>query len=50
MQEYIVAFNIGNISSRAIVFDKNGSILPVAQKNSHKYFHRRIGQNMIQMK
>ena len=38
MQQYILAFDQGTTSSRAIVFDKNGSIVSVAQKEFTQIF------------
>lgn len=38
MQQYILAFDQGTTSSRAIVFDKSGSIVSVAQKEFTQFF------------
>ena len=38
MQQYILAFDQGTTSSRAIVFDKKGSIISVAQKEFTQIF------------
>jgi glycerol kinase len=38
MQQYILALDQGTTSSRAIVFDKNGSIISVAQKEFTQFF------------
>ena len=38
MQQYILALDQGTTSSRAIVFDKNGSIISVAQKEFPQIF------------
>lgn len=38
MQQFILAFDQGTTSSRAIVFDKNGSIVSVAQKEFTQFF------------
>jgi glycerol kinase len=38
MQQYILALDQGTTSSRAIVFDKNGSIISVAQKEFTQIF------------
>ncbi|MDD2436638.1 MAG: glycerol kinase GlpK [Massilibacteroides sp.] len=38
MEKYILAFDAGTTSSRAIVFDKNGEICSVAQKEFTQYF------------
>lgn len=38
MQQYILALDQGTTSSRAIVFDKNGSIVSVAQKEFTQFF------------
>ena len=38
MKKYILAFDQGTTSSRAIVFDKNGSIISVAQKEFTQIF------------
>jgi len=38
MQQYILAFDQGTTSSRAIIFDKNGSIISVAQKEFTQIF------------
>ena len=38
MQQYILTFDQGTTSSRAIVFDKNGSIVSVAQKEFTQIF------------
>lgn len=38
MEKYILALDQGTTSSRAIVFDKNGSIVSVAQKEFTQYF------------
>ncbi len=38
MQQYILALDQGTTSSRAIVFDKNGSIISVAQKEYTQIF------------
>ena len=38
MKKYILAFDQGTTSSRAIVFDHDGSIVAVAQKEFKQYF------------
>ena len=38
MEKYILALDQGTTSSRAIVFDKKGSIVSVAQKEFTQYF------------
>ncbi|AFD05847.1 glycerol kinase GlpK [Solitalea canadensis] len=38
MQQYILSIDQGTTSSRAIVFDKNGSIVSVGQKEFKQYF------------
>jgi len=38
MEKYILAFDAGTTSSRAIVFDKDGNIRSVAQKEFTQYF------------
>lgn len=38
MEEYILAFDAGTTSSRAILFDKSGKICSVAQKEFTQYF------------
>ena len=38
MEKYILSFDQGTTSSRAIVFDKNGSIISVAQKEFQQIF------------
>src|SRR5205814_7436715 len=38
MEKFILAFDQGTTSSRAIVFDKNGSIISVAQKEFTQIF------------
>lgn len=38
MQQYILSFDQGTTSSRAIIFDKNGSIISVAQKEFTQIF------------
>jgi glycerol kinase len=38
LKKYILAFDQGTTSSRAIVFDKNGSIISVAQKEFRQIF------------
>lgn len=37
-EKYILAFDAGTTSSRAIVFDKKGAIRSVAQKEFNQYF------------
>src|SRR5476651_325090 len=38
MQQYILALDQGTTSSRAIVFDQNGTIVSVAQKEFTQFF------------
>ena len=38
MQQFILAFDQGTTSSRAIVFDKKGNIISIAQKEFTQYF------------
>jgi len=38
MQQYILSFDQGTTSSRAIIFDKNGAIISVAQKEFTQFF------------
>jgi glycerol kinase len=38
MNQYILALDQGTTSSRAIIFDKKGSIVSVAQKEFTQYF------------
>lgn len=38
MQQYILAFDQGTSSSRAIIFDKNGSIISIAQKEFTQHY------------
>src|SRR5678815_4988586 len=38
MQQYVLAFDQGTTSSRAIVFDSNGSIVSLAQKEFTQFF------------
>lgn len=40
MNQYILALDQGTTSSRAIIFDKQGSILSIAQKEFKQYFPR----------
>ena len=38
MKKYILSLDQGTTSSRAIIFDKQGSIVSVAQKEFHTIF------------
>jgi len=38
MKKYILSLDQGTTSSRAIVFDKQGSIVSIAQKEFTQYF------------
>ncbi|HAO45783.1 MAG TPA: glycerol kinase, partial [Chitinophagaceae bacterium] len=38
MQQYILALDQGTTSSRAIIFDKKGSIVAMAQKEFNQIF------------
>ena len=47
MQQYILALDQGTTSSRAIIFDKQGSILSVAQKEFKQFFPDQGGWSMM---
>ena len=49
MHSYILALDQGTTSSRAILFDKKGSIVTMAQKNSPRYSLNPDGLNTMPM-
>lgn len=44
MEQYILALDQGTTSSRTVVFDHNGQIKAVAQKEFKQYFPKQIGR------
>ena len=45
MKKYILSLDQGTTSSRAIIFDKKGSIVSIAQKEFHTIFSKaRMGR------
>lgn len=50
MGKYIMALDAGTTSNRAIIFNKKGEIMSVAQKSSLNSSHIQAGLNMTQQK
>ena len=43
-KKYIVAFDQGTTSTRAIIFDKKGSIIAISQKELQQYYPQGLGR------
>ena len=50
MPKYIISLDQGTTSSRAIVFDHEGSVINVAQKDFPQYFPNQAGWNTTRTK
>lgn len=47
MKKYIMTLDQGTTSSRAIIFDKEGNLIDIAQKSSSKFIQKLDMLNMI---